>query len=234
MGAQTSIAGAALAALIVGACSPAAAGTTASPAPSAATPSPATGIVCDEETTGCAGPLTAGEHRTANFDHPFSFTVDDGWRNGRDIYRAYTLWSNRVPDEEFIVWSHAAPAMQTPDCGPARRPGYGTSVAEWLRSLNSDDRLDVSKPETFQLGQHAATRVKVGPKPTFKEMCPFNSDPFAVIVTDTENPPTRHHGGGGSMTFVDFGDDAIVIWNDGQFMVDTVSLPVIKSIQFQG
>ena len=38
------------------------------------------------------------------------------------------------------------------------------------------------------------------------------------------------------MTFVDFGDDAIVIWNDGgdvslEEMLD-LSLPVIRSIRF--
>jgi hypothetical protein len=34
------------------------------------------------------------------------------------------------------------------------------------------------------------------------------------------------------MTLVDFGDDTVVIWTDGQSMLDA-SLPVIKSIQFK-
>jgi len=206
------------------------------PAASTSVPS-ASRVICDDETTGCTGPLAAGKHQTANFDHAFSFVVGDGWTNGRDIYRAYTLSSVAVPNAEFIVWSHAAPAMQTPDCTAARRPGFGTSVAEWLRSLSTDDRLDVTKRETFSLGAHAATRVEVATKPTFTAMCPLNTDPFAVIVTDTENPPTRAHGGAeASMTLVDFGDDAVVIWNDRgdgtlQGML-RVSLPVVESIRF--
>ena len=226
---------------VVAACSGAA--TAPNPTASPASPPPthdgasvSPAVVCDEETTGCAGALSAGEHRSMSFDHPFSFTVGEGWTNGRDLYRAYTLWSAQAPNAEFIVWSHAAPAEQTPDCSPARRPGFGTSVQEWLRSLTTDDRLEVTTPETFSLGSHAATRVEVKPKATFAGMCPFNTDPFAVLVTDTETPPTRAHGGAGSMTLVDFGDDAIVIWNDGgdgttEHMVE-LSLPVIKSIRF--
>lgn len=199
-------------------------------------PSAAGAFACDEQTVGCAGPLTPGEHRTAHFDHPFSFTVPAGWTNDRDLYRAYALRADAAPHAEFLVWSYAAPARQTPDCSAARREGFGTSVAEWLRSLKSDDRLDVTVRETFQIGTHAATRVEVKVKPTFNVICAGNTDPFAVIVTDTEIPPTRHHGGGGSMTFVDFGDDAIVIWNDGgdvslEEMLD-LSLPVIRSIRF--
>jgi len=193
-------------------------------------------IACDEESVGCAGKLTAGVHRTAQFDHPFAFEVPEGWTNGRDVYRAYTLTMSAEPTAEFIVWSHAAPAKQTPDCGPARREGFGTSVPEWLRSLSTDDRLDVTPAETFMLGNHAATRVEVSARSTFKAMCPFNSDPFAVIVTDTETPPTRHHGGAGSMTFVDFGNDAVVIWNDAGdgTRADVLERfqPVILSIRF--
>src|SRR5689334_8193587 len=37
-------------------------------------PSASAAFDCDEETTGCAGPLTAGEHRTAQFERPFTFT----------------------------------------------------------------------------------------------------------------------------------------------------------------
>ena len=207
-----------------------------SPSPSPVAPSVSAAFDCDEETVGCAGPLAAGEHRSVHFDHPFTFTVPTGWTNGRDIYRAYTLRADVAPDAEFIVWSYAAPAKQTPDCSPARREGFGTSVSEWLRSLNTDDRLDVTMKDTFKLGTHAATRVDVKAKSSFDVICEGNTDPFAVLVTDTEIPPTRHHGAGGTITFVDFGDDAILIWNDGydvsgQPMGDA-SLPVIKTIRF--
>jgi hypothetical protein len=219
------------------------AGSLASPASPTASvaASPAAAFDCDEETVGCAGPLTAGQHATAHFERPFTFTVPAGWTNDRDIYRSYTMRAAAGPHAEFIVWTRAAPATQTPDCGPARREGFGTSVAEWLRSLTTDDRLDVTTQESFKLGTRAATRVELKVKGTFKVICEGNTDPFAVIVTDTEIPPTRNHGGGGPMTFasmtlVDFGDDAIVIWNDGgdvslQQMVG-LSLPVIESMRF--
>jgi selenophosphate synthetase-related protein len=54
------------------------------------------------------------------------------------------------------------------------------------------------------------------------------------MVTDTEIPPTRVRSGqGGAITFIDFGDDAVVIWNDGDAMVDSQSLPVIKTMRFK-
>ena len=218
--------------------------TAASPAPSAAPAGSAAAsdvaasvaIDCAEETTGCAGPLSPGEHRSAQFERPFSFTIPDGWTNDRDIYRAYALRASVAPTAEFLVWTRSAPAKQTPDCSPARREGFGTSVSEWLRSLTTDERLDVKVRETFQLGSHAATRVEVMGKPEFGSMCPDNTDPFVVLVTDTEIPPTRHHSAGGSMTLVDFGDDAVVIWNDGgdvslERMLE-LSLPIIHTIRF--
>ncbi len=216
---------------------------TPSPPEASKPAAPSTVITCDEGTIGCAGPLTPGQHTTDHFDHPFSFTVPEGWTNDRDIGRAYALRAAAAPNAEFLVWSHAAPAMQTPDCSAARRPGFGTSVAEWLRSLSSDDRVAVTKRETFDLGGRAATRVEIATKGTFKMLCPDNTDPFAVIVTDTFDPPTRAHGGGrsdsiafASMTLIDFGDDAIVIWNDGgdvalARMVE-LAVPVIRSIRF--
>jgi hypothetical protein len=112
--------------------------------------------------------------------------------------------------------------------------GFGTSVSEWMRSLTTDDRIDVSKPEKFQLGTHQATRVVVRTRSTFKVTCQDNTDPFANMVTDTEIPPTRVRSGqGGAITFIDFGDDAVVIWNDGDAMVDSQSLPVIKTMRFK-
>jgi len=199
-------------------------------------PSASVAFDCDEETTGRAGPLTAGEHRTGQFERPFMFTVPKGWTNGRDIYRSYVLRADVAPTAEFIVWTRSAPAMQTPDCTAARRPGFGTSVSEWLRSLKSDERLDVKVQESFQLGSHTATRVEAMPKPGFGSLCEGNTDPVVTLVTDTEIPPTRKHVAGGSLTLVDFGDDAVVIWNDGgdvslQYMLE-LSLPIIHTIRF--
>jgi hypothetical protein len=208
-----------------------------SPAAAAGSGAPVASVpwICDAKTVGCAGPLEAGTRETIHFERPFSFSVDAGWTNRIDVYRAYKLTYMSDPDDLFLVFTRAAPAKQQPDCGPARRDGFGTSVSEWMRSLTTDDRLTVSKPETFQIGTHQATRVQIQPRSTFDKYCEGNTDPLAIIVTDTEVPPIRHQGTDGrptAMTLVDFGDDAVVIWTDGQSMLDA-SLPVIKSIQFK-
>src|SRR5262245_48954193 len=193
-------------------------------------PEPSVAYVCAGQTVGCAGHLAAGRNESGHFERPFRFTVPPGWANVRDIYRAYELQATSDADAGFIMFTRAAPARQLPDCGPARREGFGTSVSEWMRSLTTDDRLEVSKPETFMVGTHQATRVLINQKKTFNGYCEGNSDPLAIVVTDTETPPTRHHGTDGrptAMTLVDFGDDAVVIWNDNKAMVSTWSLPII-------
>jgi len=245
MNGQLSLAAVVAAILITGcgaAAAPRASGasvvTSGSPATAVGSIAPVSGVpsICDAETVGCAGPLKAGARETIHFEKPFSFSVPAGWTNRIDVYRAYKLTYMSDPDDLFLVFTRAAPAKQLPDCGPARREGFGTSVSEWMRSLTTDDRLTVSKPETFQIGTHQATRVEIQPKSTFDTYCKGNTDPLAVIVTDTETPPTRHQGTDGrptAMTFVDFGDDAVVIWTDGQYMVDGESLPVIKSMEFK-
>jgi hypothetical protein len=217
--------------------SPAASGPAASPAATAATPKPTVAVACEDQAQGCEGPLTPGEHRTHTYDHPFSFTVPAGWTNGLDNPRAYSLRVADAPNAEFIVWSHAAPAEQTTDCSAARMPGFGTSVSEWLRYLGSREGLEVGSPDVFEVSGHPATRVEIRTTAAFTAMCPFNTDPFPVLVTDTLTPPTRHHGGApASMTFVDFGDDSIVIWNDGGDVglpvMMPLALPVIRSISF--
>ena len=100
----------------------------------------------------------------------------------------------------------------------------------------------MTEPVTFDLGGLEATSVEVAVDPSWTAMCPFNTDPFVVLVTDSEEPPTRNHGlwlgGRAHMGFVDVGDEAVVIWvdgADGQPFDDMMALtqPVIESIRFE-
>jgi len=211
----------------------------ASVAPSPESP-PA--FVCGDDTMDCAGPLTAGEHASVHFDRPFSFTATDGWTNVLDRYRAFQLSAAQAPDSEFIVWSHAAIPDQTPECEAVRKPGVGTMTEDWLAFLADHPGLDVSEPVTVDLGGRPATSVEVTVKGSWTTMCPFNTDPFVLLVTDSEEPPTRNHGvwlgGRAYMGFVDVGEEAVIIWvdgADGQPFNDMVALaqPVIESIRFE-
>jgi hypothetical protein len=219
-----------------------ASGSAASLAASAA-PSPVSSptFLCSDETTNCAGPLSLGDHATAHFDRPFTFTLPDGWTNGNDRYRAYELTSSKAPDSEFIVWSHAAPEAQTPDCSPAREPGFGTTTEEWLRFLASRPGLEVTEPTTTDLGGRTLTSVEVTVKPTWTALCFDNTSPAVLLVTDTEDPPTRGKlvaaDGQGYLGFVDVGGETVVIWVDGAKgapFADMLALakPVIESIRF--
>jgi hypothetical protein len=210
-----------------------------SPAP-LVSPTAATGaFVCEQETTGCSGRLSAGDHHTGSFDHPFTYTIAEAghWSNVIDLARAYVFRVEEAPNAEFIVWSQAAPEAQMADCSAAREPDYGTSVSEWIRFLEETKRVKIVRSETFDLGAHRATRLELAPDPAFSGMCDFNTDPFSLLVTDTGNPPTRRHGGTpASMTLIDFGDDTLIVWNDGgdttlEAMME-LSLPVIRSIRF--
>jgi hypothetical protein len=209
----------------------------ASPAPSASSPA----FVCLDETTDCAGPLTAGEHATVSFERPFTFTVPDGWTNNLDRYRAYQFVSSQAPDSEFIVWTRAAPQAQTPDCSPAREPGFGTTTEEWLRFLASRPGLEVTEPTTTDLGGRTLTSVQVTAKPTWTALCFDNTSPAVLLVTDTEDPPTRGKlvavDGQGYLGFVDVGGETVVIWVDGTKGAPfahmlALAMPVIESIRF--
>jgi hypothetical protein len=227
-------------ALVVGAlaASGSAASLAASPEPSRVS-SPA--FVCLDDTPDCAGSLTAGEHATVHFEQPLTFTVPAGWTNNVDRYRAYSLDSAQVPDGEFLVWTRSAPMAQTPDCSPAREPGFGTSTQEWLRFLASRPDLEVTEPTTTDLGGRTLTSVQVAVKPTWTAMCDGNTSPIALLVTDTEVPPTRVKfasvDGPVYMGFVDIGGEAIVVFidaGDGTPLADMLELaqPVIESIRF--
>lgn len=214
----------------------AAPGAAADPAASLA----ASPFVCLDDTPDCAGPLATGDHATVHFDVPFTFATADGqWINNLDRYRAYSLMSVEAPESEFQVYSHAAPEAQTDDCSAAREPGYGTTTAEWLRYLTSHPGLDVTAPTTTDLGGRTLTSVMVSVKPTWTKVCPDNTDPVVLVVTDTEDPPTRRRYAGGSMGFVDVGEEAVVIVVDasGGVTMDqmlTRATPVIESIRFTG
>jgi len=209
----------------------------------AADPSPASSpFVCNDGTSDCAGPISAGDHASVHFDRPFTFTLpDDTWTNVNDRYRAYELRSTKAPDSEFIVWSHAAPEAQTADCSPAREPGYGVMTADWLDYLAHNPGLDVSAPVTADLGGRTLTSVSLTVKPTWTAMCEGNTEPVVLLVTDSETPPTRSHlhgpGDPAWMGFVDVGDEAVVSWVDtvpGVPYADMQALvqPVISSIRF--
>jgi len=100
---------------------------TASPAPSASAgaTSSAAAFACFGDTTGCAGPLTAGEHVSANFLQGLTFTVPEGWVNVRDIPRTYGLETDLGVVAPIEVMGLNAIAEQTDTCGPVRKAGVG-------------------------------------------------------------------------------------------------------------
>ena len=232
-----------LAAAVVAGCSGGASTTPARPSPTQPSVTPVA-FRCEDGTTGCAGPLAPGLHRTARFAHPFAFKIPatGRWSNVIDGTFGYHFRVQEAPFAEFIVWSLAAPQAQGAACGDRERePGYGTTTAEWLRYLAEHEAVDILMKETYDLGGLTATRVEVGVKPSWMRLCPGNTDPFAFLVTDTGTPPTRGHGIGGtccpaSLTFVDVGGEAIVIWNDGGDAglpaMLAFAVPVIKSFRF--
>ena len=123
-----------------------------------------------------------------------------------------------------------------------RKPGVGTMTQDWPAFLADHPGLEVTEPVTFDLGGLEATSVEVAVDCHGPRCARSDTDPFVVLVTDSEEPPTRNHGlwlgGRAHMGFVDVGDEAVVIWvdgADGEPFDDMMALaqPVIESLRFE-
>jgi len=171
---------------------------TASPAPSASAgaTSSAAAFACFGDTTGCAGPLTAGEHVSANFLQGLTFTVPDGWVNVRDIPRTYGLETDLGVVAPIEVMRLNAIAEQTDTCGPVRKAGVGSSVQDLIAAVQSHPGLTSTDPVAAEIDGFTGQSIDFSVKAPWNKRCQEIDPDFPVVLllTDTGEPPGRAIG----------------------------------------
>jgi hypothetical protein len=182
----------------------AAPGTSATPSASAGATSTASAVAassaaafsCYGDTTGCAGPLTAGQHVSANFLLALTFTTPDGWVNVRDIPRTYGIETDLGVVAPIEVMGLNAIAEQTDGCGPVRKPGVGSSVEDLIAAVRSHPGLTATEPVAAEIDGFKGQSIDFGVKAPWDKRCPAIDPDFPVVLmlTDTGEPPGRTIG----------------------------------------
>jgi len=168
-------------------------GNIAAPQPSA-TPS-AAAFACYGDTTGCAGPLAAGEHASTNFLIPLTFTTPDGWVNVRDIRRTYGLESDTRIGAQIEVMGMNAIAEQTKECGPVRKAGVGSTVQDFIDAVQTHPGLVATDPVAVEIQGFQGRSIDFGVATGWDKVCPDDpSNPAVLLLTDTGEPPGRAIG----------------------------------------
>lgn len=165
---------------------------TASSATPSASPS-ASAFECQGETSGCAGPLNAGEHEAANFLLELTFTTPDGWVNIRDIRRTYALEMPTGLGAFIEVMGMNAIAEQTESCGPVPLAGAGSSVQDFITAVQTHPGLVASDPVPTELDGFQGQSIDFVLATSWDQMCPDIDavSPVVLILTDTGEPPAR-------------------------------------------
>ncbi len=166
---------------------------TASPVaetPSTGTDGGATG--CYDGTTGCAGPLAAGNHASAAFSIPFTFQTPDGWINGRDIPRTYEMETNSglaYPIEVLAKIAIADPV----GCVRSPKSGVGSSVQDIVNYVRSLPALVTTEPVPADVGGYHGQTIDFTVGSSWKQFCPVldPTNPYVPMLTDTGAPPER-------------------------------------------
>ena len=170
---------------------------TSSPASSPAATAAASAFACDGETTGCAGPIAAGDHASANFIVPMTYRTPDGWVNVRDMNRTYALSTNSGLASPIEVLAMNAIADQTASCDPIKKSGVGSTVQDFVDYLRGHPGLVTSAPVPAEVDGFKGQTIDFNVASTWDKLCPSDSDPFVLLLTDTGQPPGRalgYHG----------------------------------------
>jgi hypothetical protein len=163
-----------------------------SPTPSSASPS-AAAFQCDDGTTNCAGPLTAGEHQATNFFLDLTFTTPDGWVNIRDIPRTYQLEPVSSLASRIQIMGMNAIAEQTESCGPVPKTGVGSAVQDFITAVQTHPGLVASEPVPAEIDGFQGQAIDFVLATSWDQMCPEIDafSPLVLMLTDSGDPPGR-------------------------------------------
>lgn len=218
---------------------------TATPSPSPTPPSPSASAVafdCSGGSTGCAGPLTAGDHASANMVVPFTFTVPDGWTNTRDVNRTYSMETSSGIATPAEVMAMNAIAEQTPECGPTAKAGAGNAVQDFVNFLREHPGLVTTEPVPVEMDGYRGQSVDLSVASTWTATCPDSTGPFVLLLTDTGSPAGRALGYPGDVKarwdILDVNGKTVIIERVGDPVAGkfdeaaAAAQPIIDSIRF--
>lgn len=145
---------------------------------------------CDDPAFRCAGVLAAGGVSTAAFKPHLAFTIPAGWVNSLDRERTYNL---RPPTNSlfFQVLSQVAIPNQNAYCTAERKPGAGTTVADFVQFFTTHPGLTATAPEAIKVGGYDGMRLTVHVNSSWTVRCPGSIGPAVVLVTDSVAKPDR-------------------------------------------
>jgi hypothetical protein len=198
----------------------------AGPSPSARPTAQA--FACYGDTTGCAGPLPAGEHASTQFLLTLTFTTPDGWVNVRDIRRTYGLETNGLAAKIEVMGLNAI-AEQTDACGPVRKAGVGSSVRDLIAAVKSHPGLVAADPVPAEVDGFKGQSIDFVMAATWDKKCPEVDplNPVVLLLTDSGEPPGRA---------ISYGADQRVRWTvidvDGEAVIIELVGPLAES-QFE-
>ena len=166
---------------------------------------------CKDPDTTCLGDLDAGTYEsqyiTPRLDPgmglawepdfgALTYTVPDGWANSLD----FPAWFALTPAADFaaqgaseprravhditVHWQPAATA-QNAECKSDELtsvPRTVNGLVDWIRGLPS---LDAGAPKAITIDGHPGQWLDVGVSPSWKTVCPGETQPIAVFLTES-------------------------------------------------
>lgn len=154
---------------------------------------PSDRFVC-EEGTGCAGFLTEGAHRTAQFAPPFGYTTPTGWMNPIDITSLVGITPVDRPADLILVWSGVRPAEHTATCTLQAKPGAGSTVDDWIAFLDAHPGLDASNIRSITIGTSAAKSVDIRSYGGWRSPCADDRADYNVPLLSNDGAPGDGYG----------------------------------------
>ena len=217
-------------------------GPTATETPSL-TPSPAVSpaaIECEDGLPGCAGPLAAGTHQSAQFEPGFLYETTSpnlgAWTNVIDIPTIYKIDQRNPNDPYVLMWSDAAIVDQSDQCGTNPDPGRGRRAADWIDFMTNHPGLDASEPVSIDFGTVTGQQVEIAVTEGSTPSCQDNGSFYVGLLTQpVEGNPSQYGLPSDSrllVTVVDVGDRTVVMLTYGPGDADafTASMEGIRDL----
>jgi hypothetical protein len=181
------------------------------------TPEGATGqpVACENDLTGCAGPLAAGAHLTEIFSPGFEFTTPAGWGNWVALESIYGLSTSLDRSDPILVWSDVRPAEKNADCEVVPAAGVGTSIDDWVTYLTTHPGLIVEDRHDFNLNGAPAVVYDVGANEDWRSPCADDRETHGVAIVKSPLPIGDGYGVGSGarvrLYIVDLGLQRVVV-----------------------
>jgi len=168
--------------LVVTACAPQVAATSLPTSVPAATltpipPTPTAAPAVEEAPTSVKPiphmPLPPGTYKSEVFETPLTYTVPEGWKMFEDEPGQFGLALLENDGPCLCVWRDVRAAALS--CEEEPEPGVGSSAADIVQWLASQEGLDTSAPQSVTIGGLNGYVIDVRISPDWTHACPFSN-----------------------------------------------------------